>query len=416
MQYFKFLFLFIMLSISQIIFSQTIKEYSIEELVLLAEQKADIILAGQASVEEAEFLKRQAGKFKNPSIKLDYGRRRASNEAGPEYAVELSQDFFYPGKRDLRIKIAGENEKSLEANLEEKKLEYRYSVIKLIYSYLISSEKATHIKDRVKRFTVMETFMKNKVFITPQSKSELYIIQNRLLNLNKHLIELERDQFLEWEKLNFFLGLATQAKIKSSWFKNGIKLNKDKIANEMLEKNPILKKAKILIQKSIAEAKLANLEKYSDIKLQGSIGEDRSGVANRFFDFGLTFNLPVLDRNQNQIKSIESRIISENYLLSHQTKMLISKLKAAIIDYESVKEILKKFSISSISEMETKLNFADLEFKKGRLNLINYLELETELHETHHAIYDIQLEYVDKYTNILFLTNNPEFIGETNAQ
>lgn len=123
-----------------------------------------------------------------------------------------------------------------------------------------------------------------------------------------------------------------------------------------------------------------------------------------------------MDRNQNQVKSIESRIASENYLLSHQTRLLISKLNAAIIDYESAREILKNFSIDSISEMEEKLNFADTEFQKGRLNLISYLELETQLHETHHAIYDTQLEYVDKYTQVLFLTNNSTFTGESNAK
>ncbi len=415
MQFFILLFVSLFFSI-QSIFPEANAEYTLEDLVARAEQKAEIILAGQASVEEAEFLKRQAGKFKNPSIKLDYGRRRASNEAGPEYSVEVSQDFYYPGKRDLRVKIAEENEKSLEANLEERKLEYKYSVIKLVYSYLIASEKATHIKDRVKRFALMESFIKRKAFVTPQSKSELYIVQNRLLNLQKHLIELERDQFLEWEKLNFFLGLDSRVKIKPNWFKKGITFNKELLANEMLDKNPILKKAKISINKSTAEAKLAGLEKYSDFKIQGAVGEDRSGVNNKFFDLGVTFNIPVLDRNQNQVKSIESRIASENYLLSHQTRLLISKLNAAIIDYESAREILKNFSIDSISKMEEKLNFADAEFQRGRLNLISYLELETQLHETHHAIYDTQLEYVDKYTQVLFLTNNSEFIGESNAK
>lgn len=415
MQFFIILFVSLFFTI-QTIYSQTNAEYTLEDLVARAELKAEIILAGQASVEEAEFLKRQAGKFKNPSIKLDYGRRRASNETGPEYSVEVSQDFYYPGKRELRVKIAEENEKSLEANLEERKLEYKYSVIKLVYSYLIATEKATHIKDRVKRFALMESFIKRKAFVTPQSKSELFIVQNRLLNLQKHLIELERDQFLEWEKLNFFLGLDSRVKIKPSWFKRGITFNKELVANEMLERNPILKKAKISIQKSTAEARLAGLEKYSDLKIQGAIGEDRSGVANKFFDLGVTFNIPVLDRNQNQVKSIESRIASENYLLSHQTRLLISKLNAAIIDYESAREILKNFSIDSISEMEEKLNFADTEFQKGRLNLISYLELETQLHETHHAIYDTQLEYVDKYTQVLFLTNNSTFTGESNAK
>jgi outer membrane protein TolC len=412
MKFFKIFILYLFILNTFGIKAEDTPEYSLYDLLLRAEERADIILATQASVEEAEFLKKQAGKFKNPSVKLDYGRRRASNESGAEYAVEVSQDFYYPGKRDLKVKVAEESQKSLEVGLEEKKLEYRFSFIKLVYSYLIAKEKASHIKDRIKRFKFMDSFIRNKPFITPESKAQLFIVQNRLLALHKHLIELERNKLIEWEKLNFFLELNSPVKIKTVWFQKGMTLEKETIIKEMLEKNSILKRSKISIQKSTIEAKLANLEKYSDFKIQGALGEDRSGVANKFFDFGVTFNIPILDRNQNQIKSIESRVRSESHLFDYQTKLLLTKLSSAILEYESIKEILKKFNFSFISEMETKLNYADIEFQKGRLSLVSYLELEIQLHETHHAIYDTQLDYIDKYTQILFLTNNPEFKGE----
>ncbi|WP_040506922.1 TolC family protein [Leptospira wolbachii] len=387
------------------------QSFSLDQILSIAESKADLILSGQAKVEEAENLKQKAGKYKNPNISLDYGRRRASNESGPEYALGLSQDFYYPGKRDLRIKIAEASEKSLLAELEQSKLEYRFSVIKLVYSYLIASEKASHIKDRIKRVSQIESYIEKKVFVSPETKVELYLVQNRLLTLQKHLIVLEKNRSVEWEKLNFFLGLEKEISIRSPWLQKGKPLPKSDLLSAMISKNPVLKQSQSRIQQAKEEVELARLDKYSDIKLQGSIGEDKSGVANRFFDLGVSFAVPSLDTNEDVVKSMQARTVSENYLLNHQIRILTTRLNSSLIEYDSINKSLDKFSISLVSSIEQKLSYADNEFIKGRISLINYLELETQLHETHEAIYDYQMQFVDNITEILFLTNNPDFEG-----
>ncbi|MCW7480739.1 TolC family protein [Leptospira kanakyensis] len=391
------------------IYPQVSNSLSLKEVLDLADSKADLILAGQAKVEEAEKLKQKAGKYKNPNVSLDYGRRRASNEAGPEYSVGLSQDFYYPGKRDLRIKIAEATEKNLLAELEQSRLEYRFSVIKLVYSYLIALEKASHIQDRIKRVSQIESFIEKKVFVSPETKVELYLVQNRILSLQKHLIVLEQNKQVNWENLNFFLGLDKEVNVVSPWLQRGKPLQKKELIAQMIEKNPILKQSHTKIQQSKEEVELAKLDKYSDIKLQGSIGEDKSGVANRFFDLGVSFAIPSLDTNEDVVKSIQSRVASENYLLNHQIRILTTRLNASLIEYESINRSLDKFSISLVPSIEQKLSYADIEFRKGRISLINYLELEMQLHETHEAIYDYQMQFVENITEILFLTNNPNF-------
>ncbi|TGN18836.1 TolC family protein [Leptospira idonii] len=392
------------------------QSYSLNQILTLAESKADLILSGQAKVEEAENLKQKAGKYKNPNLSLDYGRRRASNESGPEYALGLSQDFYYPGKRDLRIKIAEAGEKSLLAELEQSKLEYRFSVIKLVYSYLIALEKASHIQDRIKRVSQIESFIEKKVFVSPETKVELYLVQNRLLTLQKHLIVLEKNKSVEWEKLNFFLGLDKEVSIYSPWLLKGKPLTQNNLLAEMISQNPILKQSQTKIQQAKEEVELAKLDKYSDIKLQGSVGEDKSGVANRFFDLGVSFAIPTLDTNEDVVKSMQARAMSENYLLNHQIRILTTRLNSSLIEYDSINKSLDKFSISLVPSIERKLSYADNEFIKGRISLINYLELETQLHETHEAIYDYQMQFVENITEILFLTNNPDFEGAINVK
>ena len=91
-------------------------------------------------------------------------------------------------------------------------------------------------------------------------------------------------------------------------------------------------------------------------------------------------------------------------------------MNSSLIENESIHKSLDRFSIGMIPSIEQKLNFADNEFSKGRIGLISYLELETQLHETHEAIYDYQMQFVENLTEILFLTNNPDFLGVVNVK
>ncbi|WP_226992814.1 hypothetical protein [Leptospira biflexa] len=210
--------------------------------------------------------------------------------------------------------------------------------------------------------------------------------------------------------------MESPVKLKAIWFQNGIQFLKAFFGREMLRRNQILKKTKISIRNSTAEARFAVIENYSDLNIQCKLGENRSVDANKFFDFGVTLNLSLLDKRQIQAKRIELKFILGKDLFSHQTRSLKSILNSAIIIYETVIEILKKLFIAYLSVTKDKLNFSDLEFKIDRLNFFSYLELDTQLHEIHHALYGSQLECIGKFTQVFFLRNNPEFTGESYAK
>ncbi|EMJ82558.1 hypothetical protein LEP1GSC016_4148 [Leptospira borgpetersenii serovar Hardjo-bovis str. Sponselee] len=43
--------------------------------------------------------------------------------------------------------------------------------------------------------------------------------------------------------------------------------------------------------------------------------------------------------------------------------------------------------------------------------MLSYLELENQLHETHHAILDAQIAHLEALLNLLHITNEKEIIG-----
>jgi outer membrane protein TolC len=386
---------------------------SIKKIPEIATSRSDLLRSEIVGIDEKKYATVQAGKYQNPSLHLQMGEKKAANESGPDYQATYSQPFYYPGKRSLRIQIAEQDTLIKEHELSFSETEIRLSSIASAYSYLIALEKSNHVKERVKRFKIIEAYLNSRPFQTPQAKSDLYIVQSRLANLQKHLIHLESDRYSMWEKLNFFLGKENEITITPEWFKSGVHLSLEDSLRISMSLSPKLQNLRVEIQKAELQTKLASMEKFSDFNVDGTVGEDRSGIRQRFFDFGVSFKLPVMDSYSNQVKSLESRKKSLEALLTHETKSMESNVRFSYREFLASKRILENFPIKMAHEIDKKLAYSDTEFIKGRITLINYLDLENQLHETHHVIFDSQLEYVQKYVQLLLWMNNSEFVWES---
>jgi hypothetical protein len=376
--------------------------------------RAEIIKAKSFAKDEVTYNKKQSLMWQNPSITFDYGEKTAASESGKDISFAFRQPFYFPGKLELRRQLGETKEKLAGLSLEETKLMIRYEVIRLSYAYKIAEEKASHITDRVNRFSIIEDYLKNKPFHSPKHKAELYIIQSRLSVLQKHLIQLESDSEIAWEKLNFYLGLEKKPEIKVQFFSKGILIKKEDLIKDSIEKNFEIKFKENELQITKITKMLAEKEKYSDFSIGAVVGQDQSGIRQRFYDLTLTFNIPVLDRNQNAVRSLEYKQKSEELQLTYLVKLIEQKINSGYISYLSAKKIISKLSLNMLKELEMRMNFADNEFKKGRIDIITFLELENQIHETHHLIYDSQFEYVEKYLSLLAISASENFLLESN--
>jgi outer membrane protein TolC len=226
------------------------------------------------------------------------------------------------------------------------------------------------------------------------------------------LIQLESDSEISWEKLNFFLGLEKKPDIGVKFYKDGIMIEKEDLIKESIEKNYEIKYKENELQSTKIQKMLAEKEKYPDFAVGTVLGQDQSGIKQKFYDLTLTFNIPVLDRNQNAVKSLEFRQKSEELQLTYLVRLIEQRIKSGYITYQSSRKILNKLPLTLLKDLEKKMDFADDEFKRGRIDLVTYLELETQMHETHHVIFDSQMEYVEKYLSLLAMTASDKFLIE----
>ncbi|WP_061249549.1 TolC family protein [Leptospira alstonii] len=391
--------------------SETSSELDVRTILDLAEKNSPLLLSLNADLESLFYQRKQQGKTQNPSLTLDYGQRSAANQSGAEYALQFEQPVYFPGRKELRQLLVDNDSKIKGIQLAEASNSIRFNALKFAYRYLVSAGKKNHVKERLRRLSILESYIRARPFITPQAKTDLFIIQRKILALRKHFNDLELDSNKQYEFMNLYLMLESVPSLAIPFFSEGVAFDFNELQTKAVSQNLTLMAAKEEIQKARTELNLANLEKYPDYSIVSQVGEDRSGVANRFYDFGLKFRIPVWDQFQNKISAAEVNIKSKQEIFHHQENLVKTAFKQAFLDYEQSKINLKLFNLSKLDEIERDLIYADAEFKKGRILMMSYLELENQLHETHHAILDAQIVHLEALLNLLHMTNEKEIIG-----
>ncbi|PJZ70596.1 hypothetical protein CH373_06520 [Leptospira perolatii] len=380
-------------------------------ILQLAEKNSALLLSLNSDLEALFYKKRQEGRTQNPSLTIDYGIRSAINQSGAEYSLQLDQPIFYPGRKELRQLLVDNDAKIKEIQLVEATNSIRLSSIKYAYRYVVAAEKKNHVKERLKRLSLIESYIRARPFITPQAKADLFIIDRKILSLKKHFNDLELGSEKDYESMNLYLMRENPPNLRIPYYKDGIQFEYDRLLKKAVLENPTILAAVGEVERAKTELLLANMEKYPDYSVMGQVGEDKSGVANRFYDFGLRFRIPVWDQYENKVSTSRANFRSKQDRVTHQENLIKIEFKKAFLDYEKSKANLKLFTLSKLNEVEKDLNYADVEFKKGRILLMTYLELENQLHETHHAILDAQLSHVESLLNLLYITNEKDILG-----
>ena len=92
-------------------------------------------------------------------------------------------------------------------------------------------------------------------------------------------------------------------------------------------------------------------------------------------------------------------------LLNHTEISVSARIKELHAQYSYISSILKSFPVSDLKKLEGAMRYADREFRRGRLSLQTYLEMDTQTHELIEMIYSTQLDFVRAYTELLFLAS-----------
>lgn len=393
-------------------------KYTISELVELALKRSELTASLQARLDESQFAAMQAGVWQNPILGFSSGQKEERSSEGPLYDVSITQPFFFPGKRRLRTEIGELGAKIAEVQYTEAEIFIVQDVIRLAYQYMISLRKEALIKERQKRFELIQSYLRGRLFPSPQQKVERGIVETRLNNLMADAIEVRASLQVAYEKLNLYVPLPAQSllDIEAPWPKAASKLEQTEWLAAAMGRNLGLISQRQRLSASQKEMDLAKKEAWPDFSLSLFYGQERGVETERVAGLGISLPLPIFNRNQNGIKSAEKRIEAEQRLLRFNEQELKSSLGRFFAEYELARQTALRYSASMLMDVEKQMKEADEEFQKGRLTLITFLELDSESYETYFRSLDSQYAMVDKFLTLLSLTGERDILSRLISQ
>ena len=387
------------------------ENYTLKKLTEIALQNSEIIQARQWERKSFDGAIQQAGAWQNPDFSADLGSRTIGTENGIGYSFNISQPFYFPGKQQIRGDIQRNLQNAANISLEETRRYVFRRVIALSFYYNEASHHTEYLEKRRQRFKIIEQYMSNRPFVSPQKKLEKTIVENKILLLEKEILDVKNERKTIWEELNIYLGFDTPVDIQARWFSRGVELKNDILLNA-LKQNPELAMQDNALHRTELQKSLASKEALPDFSLSAIYSEDRTSYVERFIGGGITFYLPLWNQNKGLVAQHEAEISSLQALKTFTDKKNRAALNTLLINYENKRSLIQKYPMAMIEKIHEQAEYAAFVFQKGQVDMLTYLETEQGLFEVHTAIFKSQLDYVDSYLKILELTASMDFQEE----
>jgi outer membrane protein TolC len=176
----------------------------------------------------------------------------------------------------------------------------------------------------------------------------------------------------------------------------------------MLARNPEILEQSLVVQKAQRIYELANLENWTDPTISGSYNEANAGGSEQNYLLGLGISIPLWGGNQAGIESAKQGEIFAQKILAYQIDRTKNEFNQKILAYDSARKIALKYPLTLIDELKSSLRAAEIEFRKGRLDLLTLLELDNQFAATVTQAFTVQQTLSNTILEIMLLCGESE--------
>lgn len=380
--------------------------YTVESLVGIALEKYEPLKTQEAKARHAAAAGRHLAEWYNPEIGFSAGRKTAGDASGRMFEASVSQRLSFPGKKGIMEEIALKEETRARLGLDEMRLFIRYEVTRLAYEYAYHRQRAGHVRDRLDRLRLINTYMQGRIVISPEKRVERRIIQSKIALLEREVHRIGTDTKAAFARLNLYTALSadTLPEVRVRWFARAPQLNAAAVAERARRDGFLVRDRREALEGARKERKLAERGAYPDVDVSAFYSDEKTDVSERSFGAGVSFPLPLFSRNRNAVEMGSQREKSEEHTLRHAERQVDEQVRELAARYEYASAMVGKFAIDDIRDLEEAMRYTDVEFRRGRVTLATFLEMDAQTHEMLEEIFRSQLDLVNVYTSLLFLS------------
>ncbi len=352
------------------------------------------ILASQASLKQARV-------FSNPIFTYQAGTLKSGSQTGSVSDLTLNQPIPWPGKRKVRVETQEFLQKMVELSKSQIELEVLHRSFVLSSELAALQELESHYLERKRRFSLIEQSLKSRPQASPKQKVDRDLIESQINLLEKGMIDfLSRKEAIKWElqilsNTNFEEIIFPWENLPKAFPKNHYLQS---FADGLLEK-------RLRLQEKVAHNKIeeARLEARPDILLGVNYRQENVAPTNQFFHGQISLVIPIVDFGQytvQEARAEEMRVKAFHHAERDNLKALLHHQYAL---YESRKKSIEVFPLKDLKRIETKFYDAEDFFKKGFIDALTFLQIDSQVHENIDQIYLSRVEYVSALSELNLL-------------
>jgi len=383
------------------------KFYTVDTLISRALSQYELLTASKLGIDEFRYGKHDAAKWQNPRVGIRVGRKSVQKRSGHLYGFSLEQNIPYPGKQRLREEIVSFEENRAQLSYEEMRSYVRHKVMLLACEYAAYLRKIEHAERRLGRLRLIDAYMRGRRVVSPQRVIEHKIIHAKRLMFEREFSRVKSDVRVAFLRLNVYTGFPTEMlpDVRVTWYVEAPALDLSELLKRAERKSYAVRKQNEAVKRSEKELELSKRERYPDFGFSLFYDEEDVGEKERVVGGGISIPLPLLQRNRYAIERSRVRMERDRALLLNTKKQIRAELRSLFEEYQLYGSLIKKFSIDDIDSIEESMRYADREFRRGRVALQTYLEMDAQSHELIEAVYNAQIKLMEAYSAILFITN-----------
>jgi cobalt-zinc-cadmium efflux system outer membrane protein len=326
------------------------------------------------------------------------------------FSVELEQVIRTAGKKKKLIDLGKVSKEiaiqEFEAFLLSLKTELKTIMYETIYlqSYLLL------IQNNQKSVEKLVEIYKKQTLSGNVAKGELIRLQSSLIELEAELNEIQTELNTQYKAIKVLLSIAPDAEIlilpAVASYKDPNEISLINLFEMAKNSCPEFLLSDLDTRYHEKLLRYEKAQRSPDIALKASY--DRyGGVWKNFVGVGISFDIPVFDRNQGNIKMAKLSLQQSNYNAEYQKNIIQQEIAAFYNNYKMNYHFYKKHTDNDFSEeLEDMFEIYSRNFLNRNISMLEYLDFMEAYRTAKQAILMAKKNLDTSFAELQFSVNN----------
>ena len=384
---------------------------------LFLEQNIDL-LAKRLEISQAEAQLIQAKLWPNPTFEISEVNvwRTTDIEEQPiifgnwgtsqQISLHLEQEIETAGKRRKRIDLQkltlAERQTDFEIALRETKLALRNTLTSI---QVLQQQQAIYQK-QIDNTTHLIAGYKNQLSQGNISQSEYIRLKAAQLQFKKELVDVSKDLEEALKELKNFINIGTNTSI---YITSPLDVPSQMVSELQIEdwiihaqeNRPDIVLNDNLINQAKKQVEIEKAERTPNITL--GVDYDRGGnIMRDFVGFGLSFDLPIFDRNKGNIKEAKIGVQLAELEAKSKKNEIANDIIEALRNYLQTKELYDQIDDDYERQLDQLLEAYVKNFQKKNVSMIEYLDFVEAYVDNKNILLETKKELNEQVENLQF--------------